>query len=150
MIPALDADGNLPPGIHDTTWSELVSRYGTTPQRKKLLHGLRRATTSLAAASCKALLLDGSFVTDKADPGDFDGCWDPAGVDPTKLDPVLLRFENRRAAQKAKYFGELFPSTAIADSKKTPPMTFLEFFQLDKSTGKPKGLLRLDLKGWKP
>lgn len=150
MIPDLNPDGNLPSGIHDATWSELVSNYGTTSHRKKLLDGLRRATNNLAAAGCKTLLLDGSFVSGKSDPEDFDGCWDPVGVDPTKLDPVLLRFENRRAAQKTKYFGELFPSSWIADSKKTPPLTFLEFFQIDKSTGQPKGLLRLDLTGWRP
>ena len=93
------------------------------------------------------LYLDGSFVTDKetvygAPPGDFDGCWDPVGVDPMLLDPVLLDFTNKRAAQKAKFGGELFLSTAPASS--IGPV-FLDFFQVDKITGAAKGILGLDL-----
>ena len=48
------------------------------------------------------MYLDGSFVTAKEFPSDFDGCWDPDGVDGAKLDPVLLVYDNLRAAQKAK------------------------------------------------
>jgi hypothetical protein len=64
-------------------------------------------------------------------------------VDGERLDPVLLDFTDRRAAQKAKYGGELFPSLAFADPAGN---TFLEFFQIDKSTGKAKGIIAIDLK----
>jgi hypothetical protein len=90
------------------------------------------------------LYLNGSFATAKAVPGDFDGCWDAAGVDAALLDPVLLDFRNRRAAQKAKYGGELF----IASLPATPAGTvFLDFFQRDKATGDPKGIVAIDLGG---
>ena len=52
--------------------------------------------------------LDGSFITSKESPSDFDGCWDPDGVTLDQLDSVLRAFRNRRAAQKAKYKGELY------------------------------------------
>ena|SRR5947199_10849126 len=143
MIPPLDAAGNLPPGIHWATWSELVDRFGTSQRRTELLDGLKRALQSLAYAGCQTVYVDGSFVTAKEVPGDFDACWDPPGVDGERLDPVLLDFTNRRAAQKAKYGGELFPSRALADPAGN---TFLEFFQIDKSTGEVKGIIAIDLK----
>ena len=42
------------------------------------------------SASCQTGYLDGSFVSSKLEPGDFDACWDEKGVDLDKLDPVLL------------------------------------------------------------
>jgi len=76
---------------------------------------LKRALDSLRAAGCQRAYIDGSFVTDKDDPEDFDACWEVAGVDPARLDPELLDFSKRRAAQKAKYRGELFPADSGAD-----------------------------------
>ena len=91
------------------------------------------------------MYIDGSLVTTKDHPGDFDGCWEPAGVDAEKLDPVLLDFRAKRLAQKVKYGGELFVSSARAKAE-PPHRTFLEFFQTDKITGQPKGIIALDLR----
>lgn len=148
MIPSFTADGLLPPGVHETTWGELSDRFGTTPWRRRLIGGLREAARSLAQAGCRTVYVDGSFTTTEADPGDFDGCWDERGVDPTRLDPVLLTFDNARAAQKAKYLGELFPANTRAESG-PPYRVFLDFFQGDKD-GRPKGILSIDLVRYKP
>jgi hypothetical protein len=51
-----------------------------------------------------------------------------------------------RAAQKAKYLGELFPAQMGEGGS---GLTFLELFQVDKETGKPKGIVALDLRRWK-
>jgi hypothetical protein len=142
MIPVFDANGNLPPGIHVVRWNELVARFGATAHRQMLLAGLRAALLSLKDSGCRRVYIDGSFVTTKEQPGDFDGCWEIDGVDPDKLDPVLLEFANRRAAQKAKYRGELFLANAAADPAGT---RFIDFFQCDKD-GHPKGIIALDLK----
>lgn len=144
-IPAFDADtGNLPPGVHGATWAEIVARFGWNAERTRLLDGLHRALESLKAAGCRTAYLDGSFVTEKDVPGDFDGCWEAGGVDPTALDPVLLDFTNPRAAQKARFGGELF----IANSAATPSGTrFIDFFQKDRSTGEAKGIIAIDLRG---
>lgn len=125
MIPPFDDKRNLPPGIHPVTWRELESRFGQTAHRRRLLDGLRRALDSLRSAECKRVYIDGSFVTAKVEPGDFDGCWEVDGVDPDKLDPVLLTFSNKRAAQKAKYHGEFFLADARADPSGT---RFIDFF----------------------
>ena len=99
---------------------------------------------NLESAGCRTVYLNGSFVTRKAMPNDFDACWEETGVDPTALDPVLLTFDPGRVAQKAKFLGELFPASIIAD---TNGLSFLEFFQTDKETGRPKGILAIDLGG---
>ena len=145
MIPALDADGNLPAGIHPVTWAELAAHCGLNPHRRRLLSGLRRAAEVLKSAGCSTLYVDGSFVTTKSAPSDFDGCWERAGVNLFRLlaaDPVLLTFANRRLAQKTKYFGELFPADSVEGGS---GLTFLNFFQRDKDTGLQKGILALDL-----
>jgi hypothetical protein len=116
MIPPFASpSGNLPPGIHEATWHEVAERFGTTAYRKSLVSGLKAALDALWAAGCRRAYIDGSFVTAKEAPADFDGCWDAAGVDPGLLDPVLLDFTPPRLAQKAKYGGELFIAYAPAD-----------------------------------
>lgn len=117
-------------------------RYGTSRHRRDLLDGLLDALRSLKSAGCGAAFLDGSFVTYKERPEDFDACWEAAGVDASYLDPELLDFSNGRAAQRARYGGELFPAEASADRA---GRTFLDYFQLDKDSGEPKGILALDL-----
>ncbi len=140
MIPPFDrGTGNLPPGVHDATWNEVKARFGDTSRRKQLLRGLERALRQLATAGCTSVLLDGSFVTAKAEPNDYDGAWETRGVDPDLLDQVLLDFSNARSAMKKKYGGEMFP----AGSPAAPSKTFREFFQQDRE-GRPKGIVRID------
>lgn len=132
----------LPRGIHFATLAEVKARFASNPKRRDQFRGFVAALTNLRGAGCRRAFLDGSFVTAKPRPGDFDACWDPTGVNPDLLDPVLLSFENNRAAQKAKYLGELFPSTIPADRAGT---IFIEFFQVDRFTGAPKGIVAIDL-----
>jgi hypothetical protein len=146
MIPPFDpVTGNLPPGIHEATWEEILARYGYTPHRLALLAGFKAALDALRSAGCQRVYLDGSFITSKTLPNDFDACWDLAGLDFDLLDqiePVLLDWRNRRAAQKAKFGGELFIAAVAADPWGTP---YLEFLQHDRDTGQPKGIIAIDL-----
>jgi hypothetical protein len=90
MIPAPHAIGELPPGIHTATLAEVEAVFVTTPRRRRLFEGLRRALQNLHAAGVSRILIDGSFVTTKADPNDVDGCWEwTEAVDLDLLDPVL-------------------------------------------------------------
>ena len=144
MIPPFDTDGLLPAGIHWSDWDEFSDRFGRTPWRRRLTAGLRAALANLASAGCSVVYINGSFVTSKDVPNDYDACWEEAGVDPTFLDPVLLTFDPGRVTQKAKYMGELFPASSIADAD---GFSFREFFQTDKNTGRPKGIVAIDLGG---
>lgn len=143
MIPEFDERGNLPPGIHYATWSEIVTRYATSVRRRELLDGLLDALRSLKGAGCATAYLDGSLVTSKDHPGDFDACWESDGVILNRLDPELLTFSDGRAAQKARYGGELYPAEWPADADGT---TYLDFFQRDRLK-QQKGIIALDLTG---
>ena len=144
MIPQFDAEGLLPPGIHWATLEEVTTVFGNTPWRRQLLAGLEMAMESLRRAGCRTVYVDGSFVTSKEIPNDFDACWEEAGVEPELLDPVLLRFDAGRAEQKARYLGELFPASIGATADGT---SFREFFQTDRASGRAKGIVAVDLRG---
>ncbi len=131
----------LPPGVHAATLDEVEVRFAASAHRKRLFFGFRNGVIALRKAGCNRILLDGSYVTDKPLPGDFDVCWEPAGVDSTKLDPVLLDFTDGRKKQKECFHGEFFPANLSADGKHF----FLDFFQIDKYTGNAKGIIRIRL-----
>ena len=120
-----------------------MARYGTTPHRQKLLAGLYDGLVLLRAAGCRTVYIDGSFVTVKPNPGDFDACWDPTGVQGAALDPVFLDLCWPRTAQKARFSGEFFFANAPADPLGT---LFLDFFKRARD-GTPKGIVALDLGG---
>ena len=145
MIPELIDIGAswkvLPPCIHDSTFSEIKKFFANNDKRKKLFKGLRQGCYSLKSAGCSYIYLDGSYVTSKPIPVDFDVCWDPIGVNPSILDPLLLDFSNARLAQKKKYGGEFFPANENADQF----LTFLEYFIRDKETNQEKGIIRIQL-----
>lgn len=131
----------LPSGLHDATLEDVKLRFATNRRRQILYNGLVRACHALRLAGCKQIYLDGSYVTEKEIPGDFDACWDPINVDIKELDSVFLDFNNQRKNQKLKYGGEFFPSSNRADGSHT----FIEYFQIDKETGSDKGIIRIRL-----
>lgn len=142
MIPQHNsATGYLPPGVHPAAWCDVASCFAGNSHRAHLTNGLLAACRSLAKAGCGELLLDGSFVTAKVLPRDYDGAWEPAGVDPNRLDPILLDFTNRRAAMKGKYFGDLFPASFQA----APGVVYRDFFKTDRN-GVAKGIVLIDLR----
>jgi hypothetical protein len=143
VIPDFDAfTGNLPGGEHAATWQDMRNRFGQTPWRQQLLAGMLDALRLLKAAGCLRVYVDGSFVTSKEEPGDFDACWDTEGVDFDLVDERLLTFDRGRATQKAAFLGELF----IADARADPQGTlFREFFQTDRE-GRRKGIVLVELK----
>ncbi|SEM70815.1 hypothetical protein [Bradyrhizobium sp. OK095] len=141
MLPEADSStGYLPPGVHDAPWSEVASRFSGNGHRVLLVGGLLAALQNLAGAGCRSVLLDGSFVSLKHLPEDYDGAWDTQGVDPGLIDPVLLDFSNGRAAMKTKYLGELFPASAAA----APGVLYRDFFMKDRN-GIPKGVVNIGL-----
>ena len=73
MIPNLDPrTGYLPPCVHNATWRDVIDRFGGNSHRARLMGGLLAACRNLAAAGCRELVLDGSFVTAKTLPADYD------------------------------------------------------------------------------
>jgi len=75
-IPLFDEHGFLPAGVHDCALAEVKSRFGLAPgsdRRPQLFRKLQALVAEVRAANfARCLLLDGSFVTSKADPNDID------------------------------------------------------------------------------
>ena len=82
----------LPPGVHAASMQAIKQRFDYNPLRVRQYDGLLQANANLVAAGCSSLYLDGSFVTEKPELGDFDACWDPVGGDRRHLDPVFRDF----------------------------------------------------------
>lgn len=130
----------LPPGIHDSTLEEVYARYAINSTRLNLFNGLLKGLENLFKSGCPQVFLDGSYITDKPIPNDYEVCWDTQYVNPTLLDPVFFDFDNGRINQKRKYLGEFFPAILTEGISGKP---FLEFFQQDRETGEQKGIIRL-------
>ena len=81
-------------------WGSFVARFGWNNRRRFLLRGMYRALTNLRAAGCVAAVIDGSFVTNKEEPGDYDLAFDPAGMNGSLVDPILRRHDDGRMAMK--------------------------------------------------
>ena len=144
MIPPFDTNtGRLPEGVHEASWDEIVQRFGWNQRRRRLLDGLAEAIELLARAGCRRLGLNGSFVTVKDEPGDFDACWDVESVDLDAIDPVLLDLSPGRAKQKRRFGGELFPNIIESGSG----LLFTEFFQNDLDAGR-KGIVVIKIGDW--
>ena len=135
-------DGNLKPGIHNMSWDSFLKLFGTNTHRLSLLSGLKAAILSLKQAGCLTIYVDGSYVTQKEFPEDYDACWDINAVDVNRIDPILLKFDDGRRAMKVKYKGDLFPAQLKEGGSSK---IFLDFFQSDKNTGDPKGIVKLNI-----
>jgi hypothetical protein len=134
--------GLLPHGEHVAAWNEICERFGWNTWRRGLLDGLAEGLAALAEAGCRKVWLNGSFVTTKEEPGDFDCVWSPIGVDRQRLAalaPELLDLSDHRTAQKRRFGGEFFPNVIEGDSGKS----FDRFFQTDRD-GTSKGIVVID------
>lgn len=145
MIPDFITDSNLlwpilPPGIWDATMEEVEARFALNTKRLLLFEGMQRGLNNLFHAGCEQIYLDGSYVTGKPLPNDYEICWSAEYVDADKLDYVFFDFSLDRYNQKKKYYGEYFPEFQIEGGSSLP---FLEFFQYDKATGARKGIIRI-------
>ena len=142
MPPFDPMTGYLPAGVHPSDWPEFVAAFAWNGRRRLLCAGLHRALTNLRGAGCRRAVVDGSYVTAKGQPRDYDMAFDPVGVNGSLVDPVLRKHDDERKAMKAKYLGEVFPWGAMACV--VTGMIYLEFFQKDRS-GVVKGVVLLDL-----
>jgi hypothetical protein len=74
MIPPLQSDGTLPPGTHDATLDQMLAAYpARNPQRHMLNDSLTVVVDQLWRLDPHlVILVDGSYVTGKAEPNDCD------------------------------------------------------------------------------
>lgn len=155
MIPKFTESGILPQGIHDTTWEEFCDRFGNpSVKRKQLIVKIKVVISILQQAGCMNIYIDGSFVTEILNPNDFDICWSEEGVDLARLNIILRRAPLSSGGKSCKtvYGGDVFPKSRLvpnpnynSHSDRRSAITFLDFFQIDKATNQPKGIIVIDL-----
>ena len=73
-LPAFNEDGDLPPGVHGATLSELLARFGQgSVQRRAVADRLTRIYhLALSTGQVARVAVFGSFITAKAEPHDID------------------------------------------------------------------------------
>lgn len=130
-IPPFNARGYLPPGIYETDFSEFEQRFGFNTSRQQLLSGLATALDSLRRAGCNRVYVGGSFVTDKVEPGDIDGCFEGLWIDEDAIEPMFLTAD--LDAQRAKYGVEF----VLGGNR-------VGFFQTDRN-GNLQGIVAINL-----
>jgi hypothetical protein len=140
MIEFDSRTGYLPEGVHRLTVPEVARLFAWNPRRRFLFDGLSRALSNLQFAGCRTVIVDGSFITAKEEPADWDAAFDPVGVIAKRLDPILIKHDDGRRAMRAKYLGDMFPWTSVASS--LTGSLYRQFFQKDRD-GIPKGIVEI-------
>jgi hypothetical protein len=110
--------------------------------------GLRAAVEAFWVAGIVEIYIDGSFCTEKPDPGDIDGYWiepDPGvyeRIDPYWIDfaPVLARNVRKWKWRMWVEYGVEFFIHPVMQA--TPNLGFPEFFRQDRD-GQPRGIIRV-------
>ncbi len=140
-IPTLQANGELPSGEHQAYLKEVESVFGSSNDHRKLLmRRLREASRNFELSGVRTIWVNGSFVTDKENPNDIDGCWEyTQSVNTETLDTVFL--QGSRKAMKEKYGLDFFIANIIEAGSGLP---FPKFFQINRN-GEPKGILVVTL-----
>jgi len=73
VIPALNDEGYLPPGLHGATVDEIHARFGRESQLRRVqIESLRWLVELARRAGVLRIVVNGSFVTDKLEPNDVD------------------------------------------------------------------------------
>ena len=145
VIPQFREDGWLPPGHHPITWEELIEVFDgeSGSRREQILTRLilwrdRARSHGLTGR----LLLDGSFISTKQEPGDFDGIF--VGAEGTE--DILVKNPEAQLLLnylvcKEIYGGDLLFFSAAA-IRKYPEFCRIDGFDYSKDQ-KPKGLVEL-------
>ena len=142
MIPDFREDGYLPEGLHLAGDAEITFRFGaSTLQRRRLILRLRRWIALARIIQAKRLFIDGSFVTNQAEPNDVDAViWLPENFTRrvSRGDIEAVELETMLVMRRPE---ELFAAEDRRDWD-----DWLEFFSRTReSDGRRKGLVEVEL-----
>ena len=144
MIPDFSENGCLPEGVHSATVEEFRERFSyfdVSDQRLRVYRGLRELLDEARKSGIvRRVILAGSFVTNKAEPNDFDAILvlDPVVVNQT-LRPREYNLVSRKMARRA-YGGDVL--SAVDGSAALEK--YLKFFQTNRA-GEPVGVVEIAL-----
>ncbi len=142
-LPDFRADGWLPSGHHPATWDEIISTFGGAEGRRRAsltrrLLALRDALRARGIVG--SLLLNGSYISSKPEPGDFDTLLiGPADIQIRKdADPELAALLDAQDAEAQGYSLFFLP----ADS---PALALLSTLWDISKEGILKGVIEVNL-----
>lgn len=138
--PVFDEQGYLSP-MQACSEAEVVRWFGGNDQRQGLLHRVRTWIRLARTVGARRLLLDGSFVTAKNEPGD---------VDAVVLLPEDFRDQvragNPEAGELIRMFATREPKELFAAEDEGDWWGWFEFFSRTReATGRRKGLIEVML-----
>jgi hypothetical protein len=144
MLPEFGDDGSLPAGVHIASQQEFENRFAVfnrSDRRFRIYDRLRRLFDEARKSGIvKRVIVGGSFVTDKAEPNDFDCI---LVLDASAAGRALLPFEynlvSRKTARRT-FCGDVVP--ALEGSQAL--MEYLEFFQTARN-GQRVGIVEIQL-----
>jgi hypothetical protein len=142
---ALGVDGLLPEGVHDMSLADVKARFGSftsTDQRPRLYDKLEELVEAASAVDfVRFLIVNGSFVTAKPDPGDIDLI---VAIDPAVLgrSSLTARDYNLLSSKRLRHS---FPfDVFVAPEGSGAYREYLDLFSKVKGVpGARKGVVRL-------
>ena len=135
-LPEFNANGDLPPGVHRASWTEVMGRFGggfgqreVCTRRLAHIYELARRTACL-----QRFVIFGSYVTAKANPNDVDVIL--IMDDAFRLDncPMESRALFDHAVAQARYGASVFwirPALLIGETVEQ----FIEYWQIKRGGG---------------
>jgi hypothetical protein len=146
-IPNLNEQGLLPPGVYDCSLEEIGERFGTfqsTDRRSRLYERLQEYLAQVRSANLAiAVIVNGSFVTSKADPNDIDLILVLSSSRDLRADLAPMAYNILSRRRVARHYGF---DILVAREDTIEYTQSVEFFQ--QVRGQPhlyKGVLRIGL-----
>jgi len=146
MVPVFNNEGVLPEGVYEMSFTEFEERFVFNTRRKEIYAAFLILVKDLKAINCRAVYVDGSYVTAKELPKDIDVCWeDDEEIDWKLLDtkyPIFFDLDPPRKAQQLRYRADVFPANIYEGNS---GKLFKDFFQQNKETGNLKGITKINI-----
>ena len=140
-IPSFTDQGFLPPGEHVCSLVEVASRFGVGGKRRELwLLFEKFVSIELRPRFAELIYINGSFVTDKADPCDVDVVLDLRNSNKVTQYEGFLFMQRHRASLHDRYKVDFLVNLAEQNN-------FVQYFQYVGPKVAHKGLSANALKG---
>ena len=143
MIPTFDERGLLPLGLHEATISEIRASLGVTERRERLIDGLERFVRIWSDSGfLEYSVIDGSFATDKPEPGDIDMLL-VLNVETLSSRQADFRYLAASHGYDRDFTKREFGCEAFIVASQNALDDWLDFFGADRQ-GRRRGLIRLE------
>jgi hypothetical protein len=145
MLPAFDADGDLPAGVHTASLAEIENRFGKFIDSDQRVHQFSSvkdlADMAKSSGIVERLFIGGSFITTKSKPNDIDlVIVISKDVDFDSLNPSQMVVADRASLSRV-FKGGTFDVIVVRNG--TGRMqTAIEFFQTNRDN-KPIGIVEV-------